>query len=72
MAWPEFHIGENAARGAAKELIFVGPNNYELKDVRYTTCVAGNDDWYLTSSSVEVDRTRLVSARDTAAIGGPI
>ena len=48
---PEFHIGENASRGEAKELQFVGENHYELKDFRYTTCVAGNDDWYLTSRS---------------------
>ena len=65
---PEFHIGENASRGDAKELTFVGPNQYELKDVRYTTCVAGNDDWYLTSSSVEVDRTRLVGTAHNATI----
>jgi Organic solvent tolerance protein OstA len=65
---PEFHIGENASRGDAKELTFVGPNQYELKDVRYTTCVAGNDDWYLTSSTVDVDRTRLVGTAHNATI----
>jgi LPS-assembly protein len=65
---PEFHIGENASRGDAKELTFVGPNQYELKDVRYTTCVAGNEDWYLTSSSVEVDKSRLVGTAHNATI----
>ena len=65
---PEFHIGENSSRGDAKELVFVGPNQYELKDVRYTTCVAGNDDWYLTSSSVDVDRTRLVGKARNATV----
>src|SRR2546425_840072 len=43
---PVFHIGENASRGDAREIIFAGTDKYELKDFRYTTCVAGNDDWY--------------------------
>ena len=67
-ASPEFHIGENNSRGDAKELVFVGPNKYELTDVRYTTCVAGNDDWYLTSASVDVDRTRLVGTARNATV----
>ncbi|MGH8799894.1 MAG: LPS-assembly protein LptD, partial [Casimicrobiaceae bacterium] len=65
---PEFHIGENASRGDARELDFLGENKYEIKDVRYTTCVAGNDDWYLTSSSVDVDRSRLVGTARNATI----
>lgn len=65
---PEFHIGENASRGDAKELIFAGANKYEIKDVRYTTCVAGNDDWYLISNDVEVDRSRLVGTAHNATI----
>ena len=65
---PEFHIGENASRGDAKELLFVGENRYELKDFRYTTCVAGNDDWYLTSREVDLDRSRLVGTARNASI----
>jgi LPS-assembly protein len=65
---PEFHIGENASRGDARELLFVGENRYELKDFRYTTCVAGNDDWYLTSREVDLDRSRLVGTARNASI----
>src|ERR1700730_13184805 len=65
---PEFHIGDNASRGDAKELLFVGENRYELKDFRYTTCVAGNDDWYLTSREVDLDRSRLVGTARNASI----
>jgi len=65
---PEFHIGDNASRGDAKDLLFVGENRYELKDFRYTTCVAGNDDWYLTSREVDLDRSRLVGTARNASI----
>jgi len=65
---PEFHIGDNASRGDAKYLLFVGENRYELKDFRYTTCVAGNDDWYLTSREVDLDRSRLVGTARNASI----
>lgn len=65
-AVPEFHIGENASRGDAKEIIFAGPNRDELKDFRYTTCVAGNEDWYLTALDVDLDKSRQVgTAHDT-------
>ncbi len=65
---PEFHIGENASRGEGKELLFLGENRYQIKDMRYTTCVAGNDDWYLTSAEVDVDRSRLVGTAHNASI----
>jgi LPS-assembly protein len=65
---PEFHIGDIASRGDATELLFVGENRYELKDFRYTTCVAGNDDWYLTSREVDLDRSRLVGTARNASI----
>src|SRR5499425_3239135 len=65
---PEFHIGENASRGDASELTFVGPDRYEIKDARYTTCVAGNDDWYLTAVDVDLDRSRLVGTAQDAHV----
>ena len=65
---PEFHIGDNASRGDAAELLFLGENHYEIKDMRYTTCVAGNDDWYLTSREVDLDRSRLVGTARNASI----
>jgi LPS-assembly protein len=65
---PEFHIGDNASRGDAKELLFLGENRYQIQDMRYTTCVAGNDDWYLTSREVDLDRSRLVGTAHNASI----
>jgi len=72
---PEFHVGENASRGTAKEIRFNGPNRYDIKDASYTTCVAGNDDWYLRAVDVDLDRSRLVGTARDATIyfkGAPI
>ena len=72
---PEFHVGENASRGSAGEIQFNGPNRYFVKDASYTTCVAGNDDWYLRAVDVDLDRSRLVGTAHDATIyfmGAPI
>ncbi len=72
---PEFHVGENASRGSATEILFNGPDRYEIKDASYTTCVAGNDDWYLRSADVDLDRSRVVGTARDATIyfkGAPI
>jgi LPS-assembly protein len=72
---PEFHVGENASRGSAKEIQFNGPNRYDIKDASYTTCVAGDDDWYLRAVDVDLDRSRLVGTAHDATIyfkGAPI
>src|SRR5215510_13844933 len=65
---PEFHVGENASRGDASNLYFVGPERYDIKDARYTTCVAGNNDWYLTAADVDLDRSRMVGIAHDAHI----
>jgi LPS-assembly protein len=65
---PEFHVGENASRGDASNLTFAGPERYEIKDARFTSCVAGNDDWYLTAGDLDLDRSRLVGIAHDAHI----
>lgn len=72
---PQFSVGENASRGSAAEILFKGPERYEIKDASYTTCVAGNDDWYLRSTDVDIDRSRLVGTAREATVyfkGAPI
>jgi LPS-assembly protein len=74
-AKPEFHVGENASRGSASEIQFNGPDHDQIKDASYTTCVAGNDDWYLRAIDVDLDRSRLVGTAHDATIyfkGAPI
>ncbi len=65
---PEFHVGENNSRGDASLLTFLGPEKYEVADARYTTCVADNNDWYLTSADVELDKSRLVGTAHDATV----
>jgi LPS-assembly protein len=65
---PEFHVGENNSRGDATLLTFLGPDKYEVANARYTTCVAENNDWYLTSADVELDKSRLVGTAHNATV----
>src|SRR5271167_133444 len=72
---PEFHVGENMSRGTASEILFNGADHYELKDASYTTCVAGDDDWYLRAADVDLDKSRLVGIAHDATVyfkGEPI
>ena len=65
---PEFHVGENDSRGDASMLTFLGEDKYDIKDARYTTCVADNNDWYLTAADVELDKSRSVGVAHDAKI----
>src|SRR5437660_1690477 len=72
---PEFRVGENASRGSAREILFNGPDHYDIKDASYTTCVVGSDEWYLRAADVDIDRSRLVGTANDATIyfkGAPI
>src|SRR5437660_1748894 len=75
VASPEFPVGVNACRGGAGEIQCNGPDRYQIKGASDTTCVAGNDDWYLRSVDVDLDRSRLVGTAHDATIyfkGAPI
>ena len=65
---PTFHVGENNSRGDASMLTFLGEDRYEIKDARYTTCVAENNDWFLTSADVELDKSRSVGTAHNATV----
>jgi len=43
------------ARGDAKTMLFEGPTKETLKNVRYTTCEEGVDDWFLKAKDMEID-----------------
>ncbi len=65
---PRFFISENASRGEAKEIRFAGPELYEATDAQYTSCVAPNNDWYLRSDEIEVDKARKVGTAHGAKV----
>lgn len=56
---------QTAARGTAEVLRSTGKLTYEYDHATYTTCPAGNDDWLLNMSSLEIDRgTQLGTAHN--------
>ncbi len=62
---PEYQLSEPFGRGSATELTLEGKNQYGASDASYTTCPAGNDDWYLRAGELNIDRVREVgTARD--------
>ncbi|MEP7276090.1 MAG: LptA/OstA family protein, partial [Betaproteobacteria bacterium] len=65
---PQFYVTEANASGSATEIRFTGPDKYEVTDARYTTCIAPNRDWYLTSEELEVDTLRKVATARRASV----
>lgn len=65
---PKFFISENQSHGEAKEIRFAGPDMYEATNAQYTSCVAPNNDWYLRSDEIEVDKLRKVGTAHDAKV----
>lgn len=57
------------ARGRAERLLFEGAGQYRVKQAEYTTCEPGNDDWYIRSRDLYIDKGRDVGiARDATIV----
>ena len=72
---PEFYLQKNQSRGSASLLLLEGPEKYRLEDANYTTCPAGNDDWYMRARDLKIDEgTEIGVARDASVVfkGVPI
>src|SRR5438067_967995 len=65
---PHFFVADVSGSGSASEIKFAGPDRYEVTEARYTTCVAPNHDWYLTSDELEVDNLRKVATGRRASV----
>ncbi len=52
----EFELPERPARGTAGELRLSPQGDLGLRDVMFTTCPAGNDDWLLRAGAIDIDR----------------
>lgn len=68
MEQPDFRLLDNNSRGSAEKLQFEGKGNYRLQQSSYTTCPAGNDDWFLRVSDLEIDRNRQVGVARNASV----
>lgn len=66
-AQPRFSGGD--ARGRAERLLFEGQGQYRAQRAEYTTCEPGNDDWYIRSAQLHIDKDRDVgTARDASIV----
>ena len=52
----EFELPQRPARGSADSLEMSGDGTLRLSEVRFTTCPAGNTDWELRASEIEIDQ----------------
>ncbi len=68
MSQPQYEFSENHARGDADILHILGKKNYTFDDATYTTCPAGNDDWMLRTSRLDIDRTTQVGTARNARV----
>lgn len=71
----QFELPERPARGTAGRLQLSPDGNLGLRDVTFTTCPAGNDDWVLRAGAIDIDRAaQQGSGRDVRLdfLGVPI
>ncbi len=54
----EFELPARPARGTAAELDMSSDGKLALREVSFTACPAGNDDWFLRASSIDIDQRR--------------
>jgi LPS-assembly protein len=68
MEQPQFYLKENNARGSADLLNILERHRFSLDKASYTTCPAGNEDWFLKMGTLEIDRTREIGTAWNARI----
>ena len=52
---PRYRLKDASSRGYADSLLLEGENQYRLKQATYTTCPAGDDDWYLQVADLKLN-----------------
>lgn len=68
MPQPVFTLGDSHARGSADLVNLEGRESYVLRNVDYTTCPAGNDDWLLKIQKLDIDRNTQLGEAHNAHI----
>lgn len=66
MRSPVYQISRPDSHGTAENLEFAGENKYVISDGTYTTC--GNDDWFIRTKEMELDRTTQVGTASHASV----
>ncbi|MGH8135616.1 MAG: LPS-assembly protein LptD [Steroidobacteraceae bacterium] len=54
----EFELPARPARGSAAELGMTPAGDLNMREVSFTTCPAGNEDWFLRASSIDINQRR--------------
>jgi LPS-assembly protein len=68
MTQPSFLLSENDSRGNAESLHIEGKHNFALYNTTYTTCPAGDDDWLLKISELDIDRSTQIGVAHNARV----
>lgn len=55
---PSYRLSDASSRGNANMVLFEGENQYRLRQATYTTCPAGDDDWFLQVDDLEIDHAK--------------
>ncbi|MGA7750888.1 MAG: LPS-assembly protein LptD [Gallionella sp.] len=68
MEQPQFNLNDNGARGSADMLHIQDRQHYSMDNATYTTCPAGNQDWFLNVDTLEIDRERQIGTAKGASL----
>lgn len=68
MDQPQYSLKENGARGSADIAHLQDRKHYSLDNATYTTCPAGNQDWYLDVGTLDIDRDKQIGTAKSAVL----
>jgi LPS-assembly protein len=58
LSQPTYRLKDASSRGYANMVLFEGENQYRLRQATYTTCPAGDNDWYMQADDLEINNTK--------------
>jgi LPS-assembly protein len=65
---PKFYLDDVRVRGTGETLRILDQKHFSIDRATYTTCPAGNDDWYLRVGELDIDRERQIGVARDASI----
>lgn len=68
MVQPSFSLSDSNARGRAEMMRIEGKQQYTFEQASYTSCPAGQDDWLLKMSELDLDRNTQIGTAYNARI----
>ncbi len=65
---PTYHLQLNNAQGKAEQVIFEGEDRARISQGTYSTCEGTDPDWYLSSSTISLDKGRDIGTASKALL----